>query len=124
MRARPAEDNGAHEHPHDGHGLESEVDVHAFDPGALRDWMAETGFEDIRVQGEELLANMYGWILRSLESSAEPEDVPDRWRWFAFRSYIALQRADVAAARAAPARAALLQPRSQRPQALAAASRT
>jgi ubiquinone/menaquinone biosynthesis C-methylase UbiE len=95
MRARPAENNGAHENPHDGHGLEGEVDGHAFDPGALRDWMAETGFEGIRIQGEELLANMYGWILRSLESSAKPEDVPDRWRWFAFRSYVALQRADV-----------------------------
>ena len=43
MRARPAEDDGAHESPHDGHGLESEVDVHAFDPGALRDWMARDG---------------------------------------------------------------------------------
>jgi ubiquinone/menaquinone biosynthesis C-methylase UbiE len=95
MRARPAGDNGVHENPHDGHGLESEVDVHAFDPGSLRDWMDDAGFEDIRVQGEELLANMYGWILRSLESSARPEDVPDRWRWFAFRSYLALQRADV-----------------------------
>ena len=96
MRARPAEDNGVHKHPHDGHGLESEVDVHAFDPAALRDWMTATGFEDIRIQGEELLANMYGWILRSLESSAEPEDVPMAWRRFAFRSYIALQKVDVA----------------------------
>jgi ubiquinone/menaquinone biosynthesis C-methylase UbiE len=96
MRARPAQDNGAHKHPHDGHGLESEVDVHAFDPAALRDWMGEQGFDDIRVQGEELLANMYGWILRSLESSADPEDVPMLWRRFAFRSYIALQKLDVA----------------------------
>ncbi|MDX6585547.1 MAG: hypothetical protein QOI31_20 [Solirubrobacterales bacterium] len=96
MRARPAEDNGSHKHPHDGHGLESEVDVHAFDPSALRDWMTDTGFEKIRVQGEELLANMYGWVLRSLESSADPEDVPMAWRRFAFRSYIALQKLDVA----------------------------
>ena len=58
--------------------------------------MDDTGFEDIRVQGEELLANMYGWILRSLESSADPEDVPLAWRRFAFRSYIALQKVDVA----------------------------
>jgi ubiquinone/menaquinone biosynthesis C-methylase UbiE len=96
VRARPADDNGVHTHPHEGHGLESEVDVHAFDPTALRDRMEETGFQNIRVQGEELLANMYGWILRSLESSADPEDVPFAWRRFAFRSYIALQKLDVA----------------------------
>ncbi len=78
------------------HSLESEVDVHAFDPGTLKAWMRETGFSEVRVQGEELLANMYGWVLRSLEASAEPEDVPWSWRLFAFRSYLALQRVDVA----------------------------
>ena len=108
MRARRATDDGVHKHPHDGHGdpaahnhvdghsLESEVDVHAFDPRQLNRWMHGAGFEEVRVQGEELLANMYGWVLRSLESSAEPEDVPMRWRRFAFRSYIALQKVDVA----------------------------
>ncbi len=95
MRARPAKDNGVHHHPHDGHGLESEVDVHAFDPSELKGWMDDAGFERARVQGEELLANMYGWVLRSLESSADPEDVPLAWRRFAFRSYIALQKVDV-----------------------------
>ena len=95
MRARPASGNGSHEHPHDGHGLEGEVDVHAFDPRQLTRWMQDAGFEETRVGGEELLANVYGWVLRSLESSAEPEDVPMAWRRFAFRSYIALQRLDV-----------------------------
>ena len=95
MRARPATDHGEHKHPGDGHGLESEVDVHAFDPGALTGWMVEAGFEDTRIRGEELLANVYGWILRSLESSAEPKDVPWAWRNFAFRSYIAFQKVDV-----------------------------
>ncbi len=96
VRARPASDNGAHEHPHDGHGLESEVDVHAFEPRELKEWLDQAGFEKDRVQGEELVANMYGWVLRSLESSAEPEDVPMAWRRFAFRSYMALQKLDVA----------------------------
>ena len=95
LRARPAKDNGVHHHPHDGHGLESEVDVHAFDPSELKGWMDGAGFERARVQGEELLANMYGWVLRSLESSADPEDVPWAWRRFAFRSYLALQKVDV-----------------------------
>ena len=96
MRARAASDNGTHESPHDGHGLESEVDVHAFDPRELKAWMSDAGFGDIRVRGEELLANMYGWVLRSLESSAAPDDVPLAWRRFAFRSYLALQKVDVA----------------------------
>jgi ubiquinone/menaquinone biosynthesis C-methylase UbiE len=79
-----------------GHDLETEVDVHAFAPGDLGRALDAVGYEAIRVRGEELLANVYGWWLRSLESSAVPEEVPDGWRLFAFRSYIALQRADVA----------------------------
>ncbi len=96
MRARPAADDGAHHSPHDGHGLESEVDVHAFDPRELKAWIGAAGFGTIRVRGEELLANMYGWVLRSLESSAVHDDVPQAWRRFAFRSYMALQKVDVA----------------------------
>jgi len=96
VRARAATHNGSHHTPGDGHGLESEVDVHAFDPQVLEAWMESAGFSSTRIRGEELLANAYGWILRSLESSAQPEDVPWGWRMFAFRSYIALQKVDVA----------------------------
>jgi hypothetical protein len=32
--------------------------------------------------------------VRTLEHTAEPEDVPDRWRELAFRSYLALQQLD------------------------------
>ena len=61
------------------------------------------GFADVRVRGEELLANLYGWVLRTVESTAEPAEIPNRWRYFAFRCYLALQRVDTAAAGAAPA---------------------
>jgi ubiquinone/menaquinone biosynthesis C-methylase UbiE len=77
-----------------GHALESEVDVHAFAPTDLRRLLRETGLEERRVGGEELLANAWGWGLRTVESSAEPESVPWGWRNFAFRSYIALQKVD------------------------------
>jgi ubiquinone/menaquinone biosynthesis C-methylase UbiE len=77
-----------------GHDLEPEVDVHAFSPSTLRRFAHEAGFEEVRVKGEELLASFHGWTMRSLESSAEPEEVPMAWRRFAFRSYIALQRLD------------------------------
>jgi SAM-dependent methyltransferase len=83
------------------HGLEWEVDVHAFDPAGLRELIAAVGLEGTRVGGEELLANAFGWVCRSLEATAEPDEVPVRWRVFAFRSYLALQRLD----------AALLEPR-------------
>jgi ubiquinone/menaquinone biosynthesis C-methylase UbiE len=83
------------------HELESEVDVHAFSPRELRRHLADAGFAAIRLRGEELVANAYGWLVRSLESSAEPDEVPPAWRKFAFRSYLALQRLD----------AALLEPR-------------
>ena len=46
------------------------------------------------MKGEELLASIHGWTVRTLEASAEPDEVPLRWRRFAFRSYIALQRVD------------------------------
>ena len=99
-RALGASAPGPHHHGHaahaGGHELESEVDVHAFRPGDLRRWLAGAGFDDVRVSGEELVANAYGWLLRSLESSAAPDGIPDRWRSFAFRSYIALQRLDTA----------------------------
>jgi ubiquinone/menaquinone biosynthesis C-methylase UbiE len=81
------------EESHD-HALESEVDVHAFAPADLRRILATSGFEKRRVGGEELLSNAWGWGLRTVESSAEPESVPFRWRRFAFRSYIALQKVD------------------------------
>jgi ubiquinone/menaquinone biosynthesis C-methylase UbiE len=78
----------------EGHSLESEVDVHAFAPVDLRRLLERAGFDDRRVGGEELLANAWGWGLRTVESSAEPDSVPFRWRTFAFRSYLALQKVD------------------------------
>jgi ubiquinone/menaquinone biosynthesis C-methylase UbiE len=78
----------------EGHSLEGEVDVHAFAPRDLRRLLRDTGFEQRRVGGEELLSNAWGWGLRTVESSAEPESVPFGWRRFAFNSYIALQKVD------------------------------
>jgi len=77
-----------------GHSLEGEVDVHAFAPADLRRLLREAGFEQRRVGGEELLANAWGWGLRTVESTAEPDSVSWGWRSFAFRSYIALQKVD------------------------------
>jgi ubiquinone/menaquinone biosynthesis C-methylase UbiE len=83
-------------HSHEGHELEPEVDVHAFSPVQLRALVAGAGLCEARVRGEELLANGHGWFVRTLEASAEPAEVPWRWRSFAFRSYLLLQRLDEA----------------------------
>ena len=77
-----------------GHDLEPEVDVHAFSPGDLRRFCDAAGLGEVRVKGEELLASIHGWTVRTLEASAEPDEVPWAWRRFAFRSYMALQRVD------------------------------
>jgi ubiquinone/menaquinone biosynthesis C-methylase UbiE len=74
--------------------LEGLVDVHTFGPADLRALATEAGFTDVRVCGEELLANMYGWFLRRLEADVAPESVPHAWHRFAFRSYLALQSLD------------------------------
>jgi ubiquinone/menaquinone biosynthesis C-methylase UbiE len=77
-----------------GRDLEPEVDVHAFSPGDLRRFCETAGLVEVRVRGEELLASIHGWTVRTLEASAEPDQVPFGWRRFAFRSYLALQRLD------------------------------
>ena len=79
-----------------GDDLEWEVDVHSFAPGTLGELVRDAGFEDVRIRGEELLSSIYGWTLRSLEATADPERVPWSWQSFAFRSYLALQRIDSA----------------------------
>ena len=76
------------------HRLEAEVDVHAFTPGDLRRFARDAGFTDTRIGGEELLASMHGWTMRTLEGSAVSEEIPWGWKKFAFRSYLALQSVD------------------------------
>jgi SAM-dependent methyltransferase len=82
--------------PEGDHILEYEVDVHAFTPADLRRALVRAGFEGIALRGEELVASLYGWFVRTVESTADPAAVPTVWRRFAFRSYLALQRIDSA----------------------------
>jgi ubiquinone/menaquinone biosynthesis C-methylase UbiE len=93
LRARAAAaghtDGGEH-----NHRLESSVDVHAFVPDDLARFARAAGLREVRVRGEELLANWFGWANRALEATAEPDDVPWLWRQYAFRGYLALQQLD------------------------------
>ena len=74
--------------------LEPYVDVHAFTPGDLERAARAGGFTNVRIRGEELAASWFGWANRTLESTAEPSDVPWLWRRYAFHGYLALQRVD------------------------------
>jgi ubiquinone/menaquinone biosynthesis C-methylase UbiE len=98
IRARPAppalsSSNGHGSDPSD-HGLERLVDIHAFAPGELTALARRSGFSDVRVRGEELVANWFGWFNRALEASADPDHVPMLWRQYAFHGYLVLQRLD------------------------------
>ena len=76
------------------HSLESMVDVHAFTPGELERHATTAGFADVRVRGEELLANVFGWFNRTLEATAVHGDIPHGWFRYAYRGYIVLQKLD------------------------------
>jgi SAM-dependent methyltransferase len=80
--------------PSEEERLERLVDVHAFTPGDLARRARAAGFEDVRVRGEELVAGLFGWTNRTLESTARPDDVPWAWRVYAYRGYLALQALD------------------------------
>ncbi|HEV3320539.1 MAG TPA: class I SAM-dependent methyltransferase [Solirubrobacteraceae bacterium] len=74
--------------------LEGSVDVHAFAPAELTRAARSAGMVDVRVRGEELLANWFGWTNRTLEATADPRDVPWGWRQYAYRGYLLLQGLD------------------------------
>jgi ubiquinone/menaquinone biosynthesis C-methylase UbiE len=94
-RARAEQPDTGEEHQRDGSWeLERLVDAHTFTPDELTGLTRAAGFEAVRVSGEELVANAYGWLLRSLEAPVDPATVPARWHRFAFGSYLALQRVD------------------------------
>jgi ubiquinone/menaquinone biosynthesis C-methylase UbiE len=92
LRARPAP--AGRNVGGEDHALEAVVDVHAFVPGDLSAHAARAGFEDVSVQGEELLANWFGWFNRTLEATADPADIPWGWIQYAYRGYVALQTVD------------------------------
>ena len=89
-RAQAGHKDGGEEN----HELEQHVDVHAFTPGDLAGFARRAGFEHVSVRGEELLANLFGWTNRALETTAVPEEVPMAWKQYAFRGYLALQKVD------------------------------
>jgi len=91
MGAAPAP-RGEDENPDEA--LERVVDVHAFAPSELGAAARGAGLREVEVSGEELLANWFGWTNRTLEATADPEQVPWMWRQYAYRGYLVLQELD------------------------------
>jgi hypothetical protein len=52
------------------------------------------GFADVRVTGEELVAGWFGWMNRTLESTARKDDIPILWFQWAYHGYLALKALD------------------------------
>src|SRR3954466_7771063 len=93
MRAGPARDGHA-DGGADNHELEPYVDVHAFTPDTLTSAARGAGLDDVRVRGEELLANWFGWRNRAPQGAARPDEGPWAGKVYAFRAYLALQEVD------------------------------
>jgi SAM-dependent methyltransferase len=95
LRASPARPPVARGSPdEEDHRLERCVDIHAFTPGDLSGHARRADFTDVRVRGEELTANWFGWFNRALEASADPDEVPYLWKRYACDGYLLLQRLD------------------------------
>ena len=86
--------NGTPWAPDDDHRLEGQVDVHAFLPADLERLARGAGLAQVRVRGEEMLANWFGWFNRTLEASADPKGIPMAWIRYAYHGYLLLQGVD------------------------------
>ncbi len=84
--------------------LEFAVDLHTFEPREVRAWAAEAGLTRIRTETEELVASLFGWAVRTIESQARPGLLGRRWGEFAYRAWRTLYRLDEALYRLLPHR--------------------
>jgi ubiquinone/menaquinone biosynthesis C-methylase UbiE len=70
--------------------LEAVVDLHTFTPGDLARAALRAGAVDVTTGGEELLAAIIGWPVRTFEAAVNPDRLG--WSW-AMAAYRAWQRA-------------------------------
>ncbi|CAN5279270.1 class I SAM-dependent methyltransferase [soil metagenome] len=82
--------------------LEAEVDLHLFTPVELEGLARAAGFVEVAVQTEELTASWFGWATRTVEAMVRPGLLPDRYPWFAYRTWQRLFRLDEALAGIVP----------------------
>ena len=76
--------------------LEHEVDLHTFRPDEVERMATIAGFEDVHLVTEELLANWWGWSIRTIEGAARPGTFGTQWALMAFNGYRLLTAVDEA----------------------------
>lgn len=74
--------------------LEHEVDLHTFDPGELERLARTAGLAEVRCHTEELTANWFGWLTRTVEGRLAPGVLPQRYPWVAYHTWRALSALD------------------------------
>ena len=74
--------------------LQFDVDLHTFDPRQVGGWLRDAGFDRVRIETEELVASLFGWTVRTIESEARPGLLGSRWARFAYRGWRTLYRLD------------------------------
>jgi ubiquinone/menaquinone biosynthesis C-methylase UbiE len=74
--------------------LEAHVDIHEFHPHMVRGWARDAGFTDVDVQTEELASGLFGWSARTMEALARPDLLPAWWPFFAYETWMRLNRFD------------------------------
>lgn len=79
--------------------LEWEVDLHCFVPADLEALGRAVGFVDVRTETEELTANWFGWVTRTVEGLVGIERLPDRYPWVVYGVWKRLFAFDEAVAR-------------------------
>lgn len=85
---------GLSDEDRDAAALEHEVDLHTFDPDELERLAAHAGLVHVRCETEELTANWFGWLTRTVEGRVRPGLLPDGYPWVAYRTWHALYALD------------------------------
>ena len=67
--------------------LEAVVDLHTFVPAELARAALRAGAIDVRTGGEELIAAMIGWPVRTFEAAVNPERLGWPWAMAAYRTW-------------------------------------
>jgi SAM-dependent methyltransferase len=74
--------------------LEAVVDIHTFDPKALRQLCERVGAVEVSTVTEELTASWFGWPVRTIEAAVKPGALGFKWAYFAYGTWLALSALD------------------------------
>ena len=67
--------------------LEWEVDLHSFAPAELERLASQAGLVEVATVTEELTANWFGWMARTVEGMVRADRLPARYPWMVYRTW-------------------------------------